>query len=82
MLKNPYIYPDGRMDAENASIYTGLSVKTMAQWRSQGKGPRFIRPTGGRVFYYQEDLDAWINRFGRVSSTAELQYKQHSTKAI
>lgn len=73
MQKTPYIYPDGRMDAENASLYTGVSVKTMAQWRSQGiKGPRFVKPTGGRCFYYKDDLDAWINRFGRMSSTTQV----------
>jgi hypothetical protein len=71
MVQEPYIYPDGRMDAKNASLYTGLAVKTLAQLRYQGKGPRFVKPTGGKVFYYREDLDAWLNRFGKVSSTAE-----------
>jgi len=70
-LLKPYIYPDGRLDAESTSLYVGLSVKTLAQLRYQGKGPRFVKPTGGRVFYYKEDLDAWINRGGRVISTTQ-----------
>lgn len=78
MTKELYIYPDGRLDAKNASIYVGLSVKTLAQFRCLGKGPKFLNPTGGRVFYYKDDLDAWINRFGRAASTNEIQYKQHT----
>lgn len=71
MLQNPYIRPDGRMDTKNTSIYVGLSVKTLAQFRCKGEGPRFVKPTGGRVFYYKTDLDQWINRFGRNASTSE-----------
>ena len=52
------IYPDGRMDAKNTALYTGYSVKTLATWRSIGKGPRFAKP--GRVYYYQSDLDKWL----------------------
>lgn len=72
-MNSLFIMPDGRLDAKNASFYTGLSVKTLAQFRCQGgnKGPRFLKPTGGKVFYYKDDLDAWLNRFGRVSSTTE-----------
>lgn len=72
----PYIYPDGRMNVENASIYTGLSIKTLAQLRCKGQGPRFVKPTGGRCFYYQEDLDAWLNRFGRAASTTQMKLTQ------
>jgi hypothetical protein len=53
------ILPDGRMNGRNAALYLGHKEKTLAIWRSQRKGPRFIK-TGGRVFYYQTDLEAWI----------------------
>lgn len=56
------IFPDGRMDAENAALYTGFSAKHLANLRYQGKGPRFVKPTNGKVFYYQADLDAWLNQ--------------------
>jgi len=62
------ILPDGRMDTKNASLYTGLSAKTLAAHRSNGTGPRFIRR--GRIFYFQTDLDAWL-RSGYAQSTAE-----------
>lgn len=66
-----HTYPDGRLDTVNAAAYIGLSKKTMAQWRYRGEGPRFVKPSGNKVFYYQSDLDAWINRFGRVASTTQ-----------
>lgn len=60
-------YPDGRMDTTNAALYLGLSAKTLAMKRCQGTGPRFVKR--GRVFYFKEDLDAWINANGRQMST-------------
>lgn len=51
-------FPDGRLDNNNAALYLGLSTKTLAMWRSHGKGPKFIKR--GRIFYYREDLEAWI----------------------
>ena len=62
------VFPDGRMDTKNAVAYCGLSVKTLAMKRSQGTGPKFRKL--GRVFYYREDLDAWLKN-GVVSSTAQ-----------
>ena len=38
-------------------------------WRASGTGPRFIKR--GRIFYYKEDLDAWLNENGRHRSTAQ-----------
>jgi len=62
-------YPDGRMDTNNASKYTGLSEKTLAMFRCNGKGPKFIKR--GRIFYYQSDIDEWMNANGRITSTAQ-----------
>ncbi len=63
------IYPDGRMDVPNASHYLGVSEKTLAMWRVGGVGPQYIKR--GRIFYYKEDLDAWLNEHGRYRSTAQ-----------
>jgi predicted glutamine amidotransferase len=63
------MYPDGRLDTINASAYVGLSPKTMAMMRCDGTGPRFIKR--GRVFYFREDLDAWLAKAERVTSTAQ-----------
>ena len=64
------VLPDGRMSARNAARYLGLSEKTLAMQRCDGTGPRFIKR--GRIFYFREDLDDWLNASGRVTSTAQL----------
>jgi len=63
------ILPDGRMDAKNAARYLGCSPKTLAHMRCSGKGPSFLKP--GRVWYYREDLDAWLAGHGRQRSTVQ-----------
>lgn len=65
------LYPDFRVDTRNASIYLGLSAKTLAMMRCNGNGPKFIKR--GRIFYFKEDLDSWLNEGGRFSSTAQSQ---------
>jgi len=64
------MYPDSRLDTRNAALYLGLEEKTLAMKRSDGTGPSFIKR--GRIFYFKEDLDAWINECKRAKSTAQL----------
>ncbi len=66
---NVTLYPDGRLNTGNASRYLGLSVKTLAMMRSHGTGPKFIKK--GRIFYFKDDLDAWLAQDGRYTSTAQ-----------
>ena len=53
------VLPDGRMTREAAAAYLGLKPKTLAMWAVLGKGPGACR-VGGRVFYFKNDLDAFI----------------------
>jgi predicted DNA-binding transcriptional regulator AlpA len=69
-------YPDGRLSAKDAATYTGLSQYTLANLRMNGKGPRFVKI--GRVFYFQKDLDEWIQE-GVAQSTAEARSKKGLT---
>ena len=64
-----FVLPNGRMDTDSAAAYVGVAPKTLAMWRCQSVGPRFIKR--GRVFYYKEDLDEWIGQATRVTSTAQ-----------
>jgi hypothetical protein len=64
--------PDGRLDPINAAAYLGLSPKTLANMRTLGTGPRFIKR--GRIFYRIADLDAWLAE-GESRSTAEARLK-------
>ena len=63
------MFPDGRLDTKNAAQFLGLSPKTLAMMRSAGNGPRFIKR--GRVFYFLDDLKAWLAEQPRVRSTAQ-----------
>ena len=63
------VLPDGRLDTTNAALFLGLSQKTLAIMRSNGTGPKFVKR--GRVFYFLDDLQAWLDEQPRVSSTAQ-----------
>ena len=63
------VLPDGRLIAKDAADYLGVSPKTMAVWRCEGRGPRFVK--FGRIFYFQQDLDAWVAQHQRVTSTRQ-----------
>jgi hypothetical protein len=63
------VFPDGRLDSKNAATYLGLKEKTLAMMRGSGTGPKFIKR--GRIFYFKEDLDEWLNASGRFKSTSQ-----------
>jgi len=69
-------YPDGRLDTWNAAKYTGYAVKTLAMMRSKGSGPTYIKR--GKVFYFRDDLDAWL-RAGKTTSTAQSSKTKETT---
>lgn len=48
------------MTVEEASAYTRTPTGTLANWRSEGRGPRYAR-IGKRVFYRKVDLDRWLD---------------------
>jgi hypothetical protein len=48
------------LTAEDIAAVTGLSVETLAQWRSQRRGIPFIKISRNCVRYRQCDLDSWL----------------------
>lgn len=48
------------LTAEDVAQITGLSVETLAQWRSQRRGIPFVKISRNCVRYRQCDLDAWL----------------------
>ena len=64
-----YIFPDGRMDTRNAARYLGYAETTLAMMRSKGTGPRFIKP--GKIYYYKDDLNKWLEQKGLHKSAYE-----------
>lgn len=41
--------------------------------RCNGTGPKFVKR--GRVFYFQTDVDEWLNAQGRMTSTAQAKHR-------
>lgn len=51
------------VSSENAAQMLGIGVKTLANWRSLGKGPAYIRLSDSprsQVLYLYEDLESWL----------------------
>lgn len=48
------------LTAEEVAEITGLSVETLAQWRSQKKGVPYVKISRNCVRYRQTDLDGWL----------------------
>lgn len=42
-----------------AARYLGVATKTLANWRSMGYGPAYIRHGAGNVAYLRADLEAY-----------------------
>jgi hypothetical protein len=78
MYPSLVILPDGRMNRRSAAIYLGLSEKTLAMHASRATGPKFVKR--GRVFYYREDLDDWLNAGGgRLTSTSQARQPRNQS---
>jgi len=49
------------LTAEDVAELTGLSIETLAQWRSQRKEIPFVKISRNCVRYRQTDLDGWLS---------------------
>jgi hypothetical protein len=58
-LRSEYLTPPALAARWSGAISTG----TLANWRSQGKGPAFQK-IGGRVLYLETDVAAWEKENG------------------
>lgn len=52
------------LNTADAARYCARSAGTFANWRSLGKGPRYMRDglPGSRVYYLRADLDSWLKK--------------------
>jgi excisionase family DNA binding protein len=60
------------LTAEEVAVQTGLSVETLAQWRSQRRGIPYIKISRNCVRYRQRDLDEWLTE--RIVRTDESRF--------
>ncbi len=47
------------LDVKETGAFLGICPRTLDNWRSQGRGPRYIR-VGRRIVYRVEDLEAYL----------------------
>ncbi len=66
------------LTAEDVARVTGLSIETLAQWRSQRRGIPFLKLSRNVVRYRQADLDAWLaERIVRVEQEPSIAGRRH-----
>jgi predicted DNA-binding transcriptional regulator AlpA len=74
--------PQRYLRTPEAARFVGLSIRTLEKHRIYGTGPRYSK-LGGRVVYRVDDLQAWVDR-GAKASTSDpgvgtvLPAKRHS----
>jgi predicted DNA-binding transcriptional regulator AlpA len=65
--------PSPLLSAADVASITGLSVETLAQWRSQRRGIPFVKISRNVVRYRQVDLEAWLSeRIVRVEADPSI----------
>lgn len=52
-----------------AAEMLGLSRGTLANWRAEGRGPRYIK-SGRQILYRVKDPDAWLNAQPTIGGAA------------
>ena len=57
------------LDTPSAAKRIGVAAKTLENWRTMGRGPRYLK-AGARVIYRPVDLDEWAEA-RIVSSTSQ-----------
>ncbi len=65
-----------RYTTREAAAYLGVSRSWLSQLRHAGKGPRPIeepRRPGVRLYFTQQELDAWRRQFAEVRAAAAAQ---------
>lgn len=55
--------------ADAGLLLGGIKVSTLAGWRVEGSGPRFVR-IGSRIFYRDSDLQEWLESRTFASTAA------------
>jgi excisionase family DNA binding protein len=49
-----------RLRAVQAAEYLNVSRSTLAKWRMRGEGPPYHRCGPRIVYYYRDEIDAWL----------------------
>jgi excisionase family DNA binding protein len=69
-----------RLTVKEAADYVRLAMSTLNALRTAGRGPRFIK-LGRKVLYDTKDLDAWLDRNKRRSTSDEPQLRRRRRRS-
>ena len=64
--------PPRYLRTPEAARFLGLSGRTLEKHRTYGTGPRYSK-IGGRVVYAVDDLQAWVTRGEKTSTSDETE---------
>lgn len=70
MSHDPRYMPPRYLRTPEAARFVGLSGRTLEKHRTYGTGPHYSK-IGGRVVYRLDDLQTWVDR-GRKNSTSDV----------
>ena len=56
---------------EETAQMLGLALSTLINWRNQGKGPKFLKPSPGVVRYHIDDIDSWMTAMEKPLTAEE-----------
>lgn len=70
MVHDPRQVPPRYLRTPEAARFVELSGRTLEKHRCYGTGPRYSK-IGGRVVYKLDDLQAWVDR-GLKTSTSDV----------
>jgi predicted site-specific integrase-resolvase len=62
---------DSYLTPIQASVRTGIAKVTLARWRKDGKGPRFMK-RGGRIVYPSTEFEVWLLAWRREQAAGEV----------
>lgn len=66
----PLLYPNELLTTAQSAVILGLSVRTLAAWRSARRSELPYLKVGGRVRYRRQDVAAWLDNQTAKSSNA------------
>lgn len=49
------------LTSADAAAAIGIDPGTLRNWRSQGRGPAYVRISGNKILYRVADLEAWLD---------------------
>ena len=55
------------LNTDEVAKLVGLHSVTLAEWRTQGRGPRWVK-LGRKVRYRPRDVEAWLDQNERTST--------------